>query len=323
LVTSARQVDRGLEGVASPAEYVFIVGLSRSGTTLLRNVFNRHPRVAIAPENHYLGHLLASEGLRQQLRRMGDPSEDATVERIVEFLYGPGLHDASRLRDPSRLWIWLRRTIPREVFLRRLLDGERGERGVFRAVLDAYAEKKGKQIGGEKTPAHLRYVPELIAWFPGARIIHMLRDPRAIYTSEVRRRRDAPGGVPYRIARAIPGALTIWMLVETTLVWAEGARRARRYGRQFPRQYRLVRFEDLVREPERIVAELAAYVGVEYDAAMLEQTVVSRGARLGEVGIDAAAADRWRGSIPGWIDRWFRVVFRRELVRHGYLPDSV
>jgi hypothetical protein len=113
------------------------------------------------------------------------------------------------------------------------------------------------------------------------------------------------------------------MLVETTLVWAEGARRARRYARQFPRQYRLVRFEDLVREPERIVAELAAYAGIEYDAAMLEQTVVSRGARLGEVGIDAAAADRWRGSLPGWIDRWFRVVFRRELVRHGYLPDSV
>ena len=297
---------------------IFVVGLSRSGTTLLRNILNGHDAIAIAPENHFLGHLIASEGVRQKLRRFGDLSDDAQLRRMVDFLYDGGLARASRLRDPSRFWAWLAKRVPRQELLARLEGTDRSERAVFAALLDAYATRKGKRIRGEKTPAHLRYVPTMLEWYPGARVIHMMRDPRAIFVSEVRRRRTAHAGGLYGILRFVPPLLTAFVLIETTVIWAEGAWRAARYRRAHAGRYRMVRFEDLVRTPEQELRRLCDWLGVDFQSAMLDQRVVSVGARLGEQGIDGEAATRWRRAIPGWADRWFRVVLGQRLRALGY-----
>jgi Sulfotransferase family len=302
-----------------PVGHVFIVGLSRSGTTLMRKILNEQGSVAIAPESHFLGHLLPGQGVRHMLRRLGDLRDDATIGAMVDFLYDGGLERASPWRDPSGLWTWIRRKVPREELRERLLAGERSERGIFTSVMQAFAARKGGAVMGDKTPAHLRYVDLLLDWYADARVVHMMRDPRAIFVSELRRRRSAPGGQPYRTIVRLPALLTAFVLLETTLVWADGARRARGYHRRHPRRYRIVRFEDLVTDPERVVRELCAYLGLAYTPTMLDQVVVSRGSRAGEAGIDTRAADRWRDHVPGWVDRWFQALLGGELRRLGYL----
>ncbi|HXG40688.1 MAG TPA: sulfotransferase, partial [Candidatus Limnocylindrales bacterium] len=212
-------------GAARPASHIFVVGVSRSGTTLMRHILDRRPDVAIAPENHYLGHLLPWEGVRHKLRRFGDLADDRNVERLVDYLYSGGLARASRLRGASRLWRWLTRHVPRDELLAALLASDRSERAIFATVLGAYAARKGARVGGEKTPAHVRYVPTLLEWFPDGRVVHLVRDPRAVFVSELRRRRKNPNSLVYRALAAIPPALALFVLVETTLAWAESVRR--------------------------------------------------------------------------------------------------
>lgn len=303
-------------------DHVFIVGLSRSGTTLMRYILNRHPEIAICPENHFMGHLAPFEGVRHKLRRFGDLHRDENVHRAVAFLYDGGLDRSSRLRSPSRLWTWLTRRVPREEFTERLLRSDRSERAVFSAAMDAYADRQGKRIRGEKTPAHLRYVATLMEWYPSGRVVHMMRDPRAIFSSEVRRRRSDPGGQPYRLLRHLGPLLTAFVLIETTLTWAEGARRWRRYRRSFADRYRLVRFEQLVRHPADEVEAICHFLGVEYHPELLEQEVVSMGARLGQQGIDAGAADRWRAGFGPWLNRWFWAILGGDLAALGYRRDG-
>lgn len=307
-------------GPSQIAEAVFIVGVSRSGTTLMRHILEASSRVSVCRESHYLGHLLAAEGVRQQLRRrFGDGRDDETARRIVSFIYDGGLDRASRLRDASRQWTWTRRHIPRETFEERFLASDRSERALFDVVLRTYAEHEGKQIVGEKTPAHVRYVDTLLEWYPEGRIVHMVRDPRAIYVSELRRRRgETSSSLPYRFLRRIPFALGAFVLFETTIAWLESVSLLERHLQRYPGRYLAMPFERLVADPEDRVRQLCAFLGVPFEPSMLEQVVVSRGHALGSVGFDRGAATRWRDRIGPLVDRWFRAWFGRRMRRLGY-----
>ena len=199
-------------------EAVFIVGVSRSGTTLLRRILEASDEIAIATENHFLGHVLPREGARYYFRRLGALTDDATVRRLVDYIYGGEFQRQSRWREVSPYWRWLAREVTPTEFGRALLASERTERGLFAALMRVYADHLGRPVMGEKTPAHLAYVDTLLEWFPDARVVHMLRDPRAVYVSELQRRRGKPRR-PYSWLMRVPLAFEAVLLWQTTWVW--------------------------------------------------------------------------------------------------------
>ncbi len=300
------------------AEAVFIVGVSRSGTTLTRRILDRHSRIAIATENHYLGHLLAWEGARHYFRRLGDLHDDATVRRLVDLIYSTEFQRRSRLRELSPYWRWLTERVPRADIEARLLASDRTERGIFEAFLRLYADRRGKAIMGEKTPAHLAYVETLLDWFPDARVVHCMRDPRAVYVSELRRRAEDPASVPYRQLVHAPALLAAFVLLQVTWAWATAVHRHRTLAHRFPGRYRLLSFEGLVSAPDATLGSLCDFLGVSFEPRMLEQRVTSRGARVGEVGFDAGAADRWRTLIGGRARRTIETLLGSRLAEMGY-----
>jgi hypothetical protein len=181
--------------VPSPkTEYIFIVGVSRSGTSLMRHILNQSDSIAISRENHFLGHLIGSEGMRRKFQQFGDLSDDENARRLVDFIYSEGLEKSSRLRGMSSHFRWILRRVEREDFLKAVLASDRTERGMFTVLMKLFADRKGKPIMGEKTPAHIRYVPTLLEWFPQAKVIHMIRDPRAIFVSGFRASTPLRGG---------------------------------------------------------------------------------------------------------------------------------
>jgi len=307
-----------LERRSGEPEAIFIVGVSRSGTTLMRRILDRHPRVGIATENHYLGHLLAWEGARHYFRRVGDLREDGAVRRLVYLIYSGELQRRSRLRELSPYWRWLTERVPRADIEAYLLASDRTERGIFQAFLRIYADRRGKAIMGEKTPAHLAYAETLLEWFPDARIVHCMRDPRAIHVSELRRRAENAAGVPYRQLVRAPVLLESFVLLQVVWAWAAAVGRHRTLVHRYSDRYRLLRFEDLVAEPERTLADLCGFLGIAFEPRMLEQRVTSKGALEGAAGFDAGAADRWRGAIRPRSQRAIERLLGRRLAEMGY-----
>jgi hypothetical protein len=299
-------------------EAIFVVGVSRSGTTLMRRVLGRHSRIAIADENHYLGHLIPGQGVRSEVRRAGSLEDDANVRRLVERLYSPEYQRGSRLREASPFWRWLVTRVPQGDLEQRILAGERSERGVFTAVLQAYADRRRRPIYGEKTPAHLRWADVLLEWYPASRVVQMIRDPRAVYVSELKRRVARPESLPYRWLVHVPVVMRWFVLLEVAWAWSDAVAHHRALARRYPDRYRLVRFEDLVRSPQSEIETLCAFLGVAFEPRMLEQKVVSRGDRLGEPGFDAGAADRWRERISPRQAAWLRRLLGRRLEQLGY-----
>jgi hypothetical protein len=300
-------------------EFISIVGVSRSGTTLMLKILNESDQIAICRENHFLGHLISSEGARYKFRKFGDLEDDENVYKLVDYIYCGEFDKDSKFKGMSPHWEWLVKRVDREEFLQRILDSDRSERALFSVALRVFADRQGKPIAGEKTPAHIRYVPTLLEWFPDGKILHMLRDPRAVFVSELRRRKGLAITTPYKQLKRSNFLFTLFVMLQTTLVWFESVYRYYKYRKLYPENYYLLRFEDLVTDPEKYVRQVCNFLGVDFQQKMLDQVVTSRGFRTGQTGFDAQAATRWKRYISPWIKAWFSFWFRRYLKEFGYI----
>lgn len=307
-----------LTPLSGEPDAIFIVGASRSGTSLLRHLLELSPRIGLARENHYLGHLRATEGARYYFRRAGDLASDDTIRKIIEMIYGGDFERQSHWREVSTFWKWLVDNIPRDDMEQRLLHAERSDRGLFSAFLRAYADHQGRAIMGEKTPAHIAYVDTLLEWFPNGRVVQMLRDPRAVYVSDLHRRRGKLRK-PYSWLARIPGLLAPVILLQTAWVWRGAYRRVSVYSRRYPDRYRLVRFEDLVRQPDATLKSLYEFLGVAMPTNATDVSVVSSGFQVGQHGVDAGAADRWQEHIGTAGRHALQILLRRPMRGAGYL----
>ena len=302
---------------AHEPEAIFVVGVSRSGTTLLRKVLETSERIAIAPESHCVGHVVGGQRMPDPFRHLGDLADDETIRRIVDFLYSGDFQRRSRWREIGPFWRWLIREIAPAELEQRLLAADRTERGLMAAFLRTYADFMGRPVMGERTPAHLRYVDTLLEWFPGGKVVHIVRDPRAVYVSDCRRRRQRPTS-PYSWLMRLPLLFPATMLVQTTLAWNSATRRHRWLERSCPNAYRMIRFEDLVRQPAAELPRLFDFLGVALPAGATDVQVASRGLDLGAEGLDVDAADRWREHIGPLPARLLKVLLGRQMRRLGY-----
>ena len=210
---------------------VFIVGSPRSGTSLLRQMLDRHPRLAICYETDFL-RLIYTEERRKVF---GDLNSRSNRERLV--------HEYIKLRPTQRLGV------DTAQLAARLFEEGTSYPAFFACVLRFYAESQGKQRSGDKTPGHAFFVETLCEWFPGAPILHIVRDPRDVVASLHR----TPFGSPSTIINA--------------RTWLRHNLAARRI-RDRP-QYLEVRYETLVMQPEEELKRICEFIGEDYSPSLL------------------------------------------------------
>jgi omega-hydroxy-beta-dihydromenaquinone-9 sulfotransferase len=236
---------------------IFITGASRSGTTLLSFVLRNHDEIFGLKELQYFGEAWDPSDNQRMFSR-GEAITAASValarqdHGIMENRVGPehrceaaGIVDAlgEAAADPAAL---------------------------FAAVVHQLAAAADKSIPCEQTPRYIFYARRLLELYPAAHVVHIVRDPRAVMASQKmrwrRRRLSVDGGAvsryqslrvwvnyhPYTVARLWSGATA------TALALAEHPR------------VTLVRFEQLLQEPEATVRLLCRRLGLTFDKKMLD-----------------------------------------------------
>ncbi|HEV8125545.1 MAG TPA: sulfotransferase [Gemmatimonadales bacterium] len=248
---------------AVPVDFapVFIVGVPRSGTTLLRAMLNRHPRIGLSDETYFFYYVY------QRRRVFGDLADAANRRRLIAS-YGA-------TQRMHRLKI----DLPR--LNERLLAEGTSYPAFFATILQFYAEAHGKVRPGEKTPHHAWNVETLLEWYPGGRVIHLVRDPRDVCASLF--------SVPWGRKTATANA-ELWVNLTESADLGQGN----------PRFCR-VRYEDVVAEPEQVMRNLCDFIGESYDPAMLSTSPVSTADQPWFLrSHDALSKDRlgaWRGRL--------------------------
>jgi Sulfotransferase family len=211
-----------------------LLGVSRSGTTLLRVILDRSPGIAIPDESFFVP-LLA-----RRHRGKVDP------ERFLD--------DLARLPVLAEWGLSPADVAPR-------LPPGLGVGEAIAAIYEAYAEKQGKPRWGDKTPMYMRHLPLLERLFPDAQYVHLVRDGRDAAVSFLR----MPEGTFTR-TWAHPESAG-----EFAALWRVEVEGARELGRRVgPERCHEERYERLVAEPEETVRGICAFARIPFEPAMLE-----------------------------------------------------
>lgn len=141
----------------NPLPAPFVVGVGRSGTTLLRLMLDAHPDLAIPTETHFLASLLSPKG---------DVSPEALLARVTGSETWPNMGMAVEALAEAVA-----------------AEPDPSPTAIARVFYRLYAAQRGKARWGDKTPPYRSIMPAIAAALPEARFVHIIRDGRDVALS--------------------------------------------------------------------------------------------------------------------------------------------
>lgn len=247
---------------------VFVVGCSRSGTTLLYDMLLSSGRFAVYH-----------------------------AESDVFSLLGPAFGDLRKASNRHKLVeTWLKS----DHFRRSGLDEEQTKAALERdcrspgdflcIIMQSIAAQQHVERWADNTPTHLLYIDEIKKAFPSARFIHILRDGRDVALSLSRM-----GWVD-----TLP-----WdrkhVLTVCAVYWRWMVRKGRKYGRRAGADYLEIRYEDLIQHPRETLDRVGAFIDEELNFSRINEKAVGTVSRPNSSFPDATCRDSFR-PVGRWLD---------------------
>ncbi|MEI7035759.1 sulfotransferase [Fulvimonas yonginensis] len=241
---------------------VFLLGSHKSGSSLLRSLLDGHPQLAVLPKETHLFQFTnhwVDYRRRRNLPRTLDRQQflDGLVRHIREDTRGddpyadaPGFSYRMDVLEPR-----LRALDPSDMpafFL-----------GYMRAAYEASAgaAPSAGQALVEKSVEHAEFAYVLASYYPGARFIHIVRNPYATLVAVRRMLQRKSRRFPY--------------------LWPMACSLHNSYHHLFTNRlavpnYLCVRFEDLVADTATTMRAVAGFLGIEYHDQLTRPTSVGQ-----------------------------------------------
>ncbi len=237
------------------------------------------------------------------LRLVLDSHENIAIPPETGFMRAYDAHRYTPFKASGRDWMkrlgWKQEEL--DEMLRELYD----------RLFMRYAEKHGKARWGEKTPLHTWHIDDMARLFPDAQFVGVIRHPSASVSSNMRR---------FHLALGRTG--THWARYTGEIV-----RQAARHGDRFA----LIRYEDLVADPEPVLRQLMEFLGEPWSDDLLSHHQV-QGERKGrkrvegksrrDEPIDVSRVGKWKETMPRPQQKWLGERLARRAEFFGYAMDE-
>ncbi len=242
---------------------IFICGHPKAGTSLITALLDGHPLVVAYPEETMF--------FRRFIPAIEGKSEDERISLVDQLLIhifewnqeSPPPHQKDY---PDRDYSDIDFETIRKTYRNELSSGEPKE--YLNAAILSFGKVSGlltdeSRFWVEKTPYNEFYAAQIFDNWPDAHCIHIVRDPRDNFISYQRKQQDWTAKV------------FAWSWVRSTQA---GLKNLKEFGKA---HYLLLRFEDLLQDPEAVTQQIADFLGIPWHEVLLTPT---------------RAGDSWRGN---------------------------
>ena len=238
--------------ISENAGPLFIVGMPRSGTKLLRGLLNRHPKIRIPDiETDFFPFLVT------WVAKNGEPESDTAFAELFEQMRGATYFTYRRDAQPFTWREWQARC------------PNFSAAGLFEGFIryETGATRSDGVIWGDKSPSYVRHIKLLLDHYPTARVIHIIRDVRD-YCVSMRQAWNKD------IRRA-------------AFQWGLDVGAAHPLCLANPHRCIEIRYEELLQDPEPQMRRLSDFLGLEFTPEMtqLKRPAEQRGDATGQVEI--------------------------------------
>ena len=271
---------------------LFVGGCPRSGTTLLQVMLDMHPDLAMPRETNFI------RDLYWRRARFGDLRDPANRRAAAQWIFSDREHLTRRL---------LHRRLTPEEAIREIAASPPTIGSIIERCVRLHDPDAPRW--GDKRPAYSGFIGPLLAMFPDAQYVNVVRDPRGVVASQLAMGWDNPEIV-------VPAAVVRWEF---------SAARTDHFARRLrPDQLLDVRYEDLVADPQAQVERILRFAGLA--AGDVVDTMV-RGERSGwfvgphvQAGtpVTTAAVERWRERLTPAQVALVEHAVRPLMERYGY-----
>jgi hypothetical protein len=221
---------------------IFIVGVHRSGTTLLRFMLNSSPRIYIPPESDFIPRFF--------LRNPQEHLSRKRIATILDTIFSEYRFGSEWQGDPPHI----------DSFVQSMPSPTPS--GFLATLYGSYAQQNDAQRWGDKTPIYTSYIDLLDQLFPNAQFIHTIRDGRDVAISMLEKWGKSEVHVD---------------IFFTARNWLRRIKRAQASGARLgPQRYYELRYERLVTDPETELKALCDFLDEPYMPAMTQPQILGR-----------------------------------------------
>jgi hypothetical protein len=276
---------------------IFIVGVPRSGTTLLAAMLAAHSRMSCGPETHFFRYLSKI-----------DPGSLCDKETwpgpAIDFLYSvtyPSFSESERKNLVDKY------EVERQQVEEYLTAREPLISNILSSVTEQYMRTMAKVRWVEKTPDHIKHVDLIRKYFPESPIIRIQRDPRDVAVSLTK----VPWGAP-----SFPRAL---------LFWKKFVEASEKFFCTDRNSYTL-RYEDLISSPVKELQRLCQFIGEDFEETMLDTSFTGKQVNTQNVPwkekasqpIDVSRISIWRNVLTNQENQFAEAFIGDHLEKYGY-----
>lgn len=249
---------------------VFVVGVPRSGTTVLYHMLLSAGGFAVYRAESHAFNLLA--------RRFGDLKFERSRKRLADAWLRSKLFRVSGLDA--------------QAVRSELLSKGRSAGEVLRLIMEGIARQQGVERWADTTPEHLLYMREIKRQIPNALFLHIIRDGRDVALSYAQQGWSHP--LPWDRGEEVPVA---------ALYWDWMVRRGRYLGERLGDDYLEIRFEELVASPHGPLKAIAGFIAHDLDYDRIQSAGIGSVSRPNtSFGSDERGqfnpVDRWKSQMP-------------------------